>query len=141
MHEIAKIIIEDVLSFHNDIEKSDIPAERGLRDYGLLESAVNAPFQTFMGQDLHPDMLAKAAHLCYGLANNHPFVDGNKRAAVHTMLAYLMLNDVAIDYTQEDLYNFGMAVAMGKMSCDEIVEWIRNRMVANYTAIKCESAE
>ena len=127
-HEIAQLIIEDVLSFHKDMEESDIPTEKGLRDYGLLSSAVHAPFQTFMEQDLYPDMITKAAHLCYGIANNHPFVDGNKRAAVHTMLAYLMLNDVSINYNQDDLYNMGMAVAMGKMSCDEIVAWLRDRI-------------
>ena len=128
MHEVAQIIIDDVLAFHEDMEKSDIPTERGLRDYGLLASAVNAPFQTFMGEDLYPDMLTKAAHLCYGLANNHPFVDGNKRAAVHTMLAYLMLNDVTINYQQEDLYDMGMAVAMGKMTCEDIEIWLRERI-------------
>ena len=53
MHEIAQIIIDDVLAFHEDMEKSDIPTEKGLRDYGLLASAVNAPFQTFMGEDLY----------------------------------------------------------------------------------------
>jgi death-on-curing protein len=73
-------------------------------------------------------MLTKAAHLCYGLANNHPFVDGNKRAAVHTMLAYLMLNDVTINYQQEDLYDMGMAVAMGKMTCEDIEIWLRERI-------------
>ncbi len=131
MHETAQIIIDDVLAFHDDMENSDIPTERGLRDYGLLASAVNSAFQTFMGEDLYPDMLAKAAHLCYGISNNHPFVDGNKRAAVHTMLAYLLLNDVEINYQQEELYNFGMAVAMGKMSCEEIASWLKERITNN----------
>lgn len=129
MHELAQIIIDDVLAFHNDLENSDIPADKGLRDYGLLESAVNAPFQTFMGQDLYPDIIEKAARLCYGLSCNHPFVDGNKRAAVHTMLAYLILNEAAISYTQDELYEVGMAIAKDEMTCDELAEWLRERIV------------
>ncbi len=59
-----------------------------IRDDGLLESALNAPFQSFDDTDLYPSLLEKAARLGYGLINNHPFVDGNKRIGTHTMLVY-----------------------------------------------------
>ncbi len=79
---ITEILLEDILEFHAELEESDIPVEDGVRDMALLESAVNAPFQTFGGQDLFPSIYEKAARLLYGIANNHAFVEGNKRTAV-----------------------------------------------------------
>ena len=64
----------------------------GLRDEGMLDSALNAPFQTFGGEDVYPSLQQKAAHLCFGLVKNHPFVDGNKRIGAHVMLVFLALN-------------------------------------------------
>ena len=64
----------------------------GVRDEGLLDSALAAPFQTFDGQSLYPSVQAKAAQLGFGLVCNHPFVDGNKRIGTHVMLVFLALN-------------------------------------------------
>ena len=66
----------------------------GLRDEGMLDSALNAPFQTFGGEDVYPSLQPKAARLCFGLVKNHPFVDGNKRIGAHVMLVFLALNGV-----------------------------------------------
>ena len=66
----------------------------GLRDEGMLDSALNAPFQTFGGEDIYPSLQQKAARLCFGLVKNHPFVDGNKRIGAHVMLVFLALNGV-----------------------------------------------
>ena len=66
----------------------------GLRDEGMLDSALNAPFQTFGGEDVYLSLQQKAARLCFGLAKNHPFVDGNKRIGAHVMLVFLALNGV-----------------------------------------------
>ena len=66
----------------------------GLRDEGMLDSALNAPFQTFGGEDVYPSLQQKAARLCFGLAKNHPLVDGNKRIGAHVMLVFLALNGV-----------------------------------------------
>ena len=57
----------------------------GLRDEGMLDSALNAPFQTFNGEDVYPSIQQKAARLCFGLIKNHPFVDGNKRIGTHIL--------------------------------------------------------
>ncbi len=62
----------------------------GLRDEGLLESALSAPFQGFEDTDVYPPLPQKAARLCYGLVKNHPFVDGNKRIGAHAMRATTM---------------------------------------------------
>ena len=78
-----------------------------VRDEGLLDSAINAPLATFSGQDLYPTLLEKASRLCFGLIQNHPFVDGNKRIGVHAMLVYLALNGVEINCTQAELIDVG----------------------------------
>jgi death-on-curing protein len=97
----------------------------GLRDNGLLDSALNSPFQTFDSKELYPDILDKAAQLCYSVIENHPFLDGNKRIGVHLMLVFLELNNIQINYTQKELIDFGYGVASGKISKEEIKEWIQ----------------
>ena len=70
----------------------------GLRDEGLLESALSAPFQSFAGTSAYPSLQQKAARLGYGLVKNHPFVDGNKRTGAHVMLVFLAVNGVELRY-------------------------------------------
>ena len=98
----------------------------GIRDEGLLESALEAPFQTFGGADIYPTLLQKAARLGFSLVSNHPFVDGNKRIGVHTMLVFLELNGVEIDCTQDELVEIGLSLASGKMSAEMLFEWLGN---------------
>ena len=64
----------------------------GIRDIGLLESALESPFQSYGGVELYPSIQAKAARLCYGLVKNHAMIDGNKRIGCHAMLVFLALN-------------------------------------------------
>ena len=68
----------------------------GLRDEGMLDSALNAPFQIFGGEDVYPSLQQKAARLCFGLVKDHPFVDGNKRIGTHVMLVFLSLNGIEL---------------------------------------------
>lgn len=96
----------------------------GVRDENLLDSALKAPFQTFGGKDLYPEILDKASQLCYSLIENHPFADGNKRIGVHLTLLFLKLNNVEFAYTQKELIEFGLNIASGKMSKDSIKEWL-----------------
>ena len=95
---------------------------------GLLESAISTPFQTFGGQDLYPSIIDKAARLCYGLAKNHPFRDGNKRSAVHSMLVFLYINGIELKYTQLELEEMIIAVADSRMPSDELKKWIEERI-------------
>ena len=97
----------------------------GVRDENLLSSAVNTPFQTFMGNDLYPSIYDKAAQLCYGIANNHPFTDGNKRTALHSMYVYLIINGFDITATQQDVENMIIDVAAGNMTNTELAQWLR----------------
>ena len=93
---------EQVLRLHNALLET-FGGTAGVRDDGLLESALNAPFATFGGQYLYPSVQAKAAQLGFGLVCNHPFVDGNKRIGAHVMLVFLAINGIELDYTQEEL--------------------------------------
>ena len=96
----------------------------GVRDEGLLDSALQLPFQTFDGQALYPSIQQKAARLCSSLVKNHPFIDGNKRIGVHAMLLFLTLNGVELSYTQEELILLGLSLAAGKQSCAGVLQWI-----------------
>ena len=114
---------EQVLKLHSSlIEKTG--GMDGVRDKNLLDSALKAPFQTFGGNELYPDVYDKASQLCYSLIENHPFADGNKRIGVHLTLLFLKLNNAEIEYTQKELSDFGLSVASGKMSKDEIKAWL-----------------
>ncbi len=98
----------------------------GIRDEGLLDSALSNPFQSFAGEELYPSVQAKAARLCYGLVKNHPMVDGNKRIGTHVMLVFLMLNGYELTYTQQELSDTILALASGKLSAEDIQQWIIN---------------
>ena len=120
--------IQDIYEFHNQLEKAFILSS-GVRDKNLLASAVNTPFQTFMGNDLYPSIYDKAAQLCYGIANNHPFTDGNKRTALHSMYVYLIINGIDITASQQEVENLIINVAAGNMTNTELAEWLRENTI------------
>ena len=75
---------------------------------------------------MYPSIFDKAAQLCFSLIENHPFLDGNKRIGVHLMLIFLKINGIDLNYSQEELIDFGLKIASGKMQKDEIKEWFVN---------------
>lgn len=114
---------EQVVKIHRSlIEKTG--GMDGIRDAQLLDSALKTPFQTFGGNNLYPDILDKASQLCYSLIENHPFIDGNKRIGVHLMLLFLKLNNIEVNYSQQELIDFGLDIASGEMSKNDIKGWI-----------------
>ncbi|UTY27996.1 type II toxin-antitoxin system death-on-curing family toxin [Treponema putidum] len=96
----------------------------GIRDEGLLDSALQSPFQTFNRKELYFDIIDKAAQLCYALIKNHPFIDGNKRIGVHVMLVFLELNNKKMTYTQNELVDLGLGIASGNITSEKIKKWI-----------------
>lgn len=96
----------------------------GIRDEGLLEAALYAPFQTFGGTELYPTIFHKAARLAAGLVKNHPFLDGNKRIGAHVMLLFLECNGVALTYTQKELETVFSALASGEADSEDLLIWI-----------------
>jgi len=114
---------DDVLLLHAAL-LAEYGGADGIRDEGLLESAIHAPFQTFNGENLYSSLQSKAASLGFGLIKNHPFIDGNKRIGAHVMLVFLAVNGVELEYTQQDLIDVVLAVASGKVSMAGLAEWI-----------------
>lgn len=108
---INKLSKEQIIKQHKALIKQYGGID-GIRDIGLLESALATPFQ------------AKASQLAYGIIKNHPFVDGNKRTGIHTMLLYLGINGVILDVTQQDLIDITILVADGSASRDDLLHWI-----------------
>ena len=96
----------------------------GLRDEGMLDSALNAPFQSFSGEDVYPSLQQKAARLCFGLVKNHPFVDGNKRIGAHAMLVFLTLNGIELQHSQTELSDVILKLAAGKIESADLLRWI-----------------
>ena len=96
----------------------------GIRDEGLLESALAAPFQTFGGEPVYPSLQAKAAQLGFGLIRNHPFVDGNKLIGAHTMLVFLAVNGIELRYEQQELIDIVLSVAAGQIDRPGVLQWI-----------------
>ena len=102
----------------------------GVRDEGLLESAIEGAFATFDGVELYPSKEEKAAKLGYSLISNHAFVDGNKRIGVYVMLSFLELNGIHIEAADEDVVSLGLGVAEGSMEQKDILDWIhKHKMI------------
>lgn len=113
------LLLKNILTFHEQLE-----AGKGIRDLGLVESAVNAPFQTFGGQSLYPTIFDKAARLFYGLVENHGFVDGNKRVAAHALIVFLRVNSFDLRASDDEFFRVTMETAAGNFSADQIKIWL-----------------
>lgn len=97
----------------------------GVRDTGLLESALARPQATFDGVDLYPDLWTKAASLMHSLIQNHPFVDGNKRTALAATGIFLELNGFRLTASNEAALSFTRQVTAGRLSLHEMATWLR----------------
>ncbi len=120
---MIRLTTKQVISIHSSLIEATGGTD-GVRDMGLLESALEAPFQTFGGKDLYPALIQKAARLGHPLISNHPFVDGNKRIGIHTMLVFLAINGVEIECTQKELIDVGLSLADGTMNAENLLIWL-----------------
>lgn len=118
------ILADDVLKLH-DKSIGDFGGARGIRDSGLLESALARPFQTFGGEDLYPTVFEKAAALAESLIVNHPFIDGNKRTGMLAMVTFLFEYNFVLTAGEDDLYNFTISISTGETKFDDIVNWLK----------------
>ena len=114
---------EQVLNLHSQLIAATGGSD-GVRDYVLLDSALQAPFQGFAGVDVYPTVQQKAARLAYGLIKNHAFIDGNKRVGAHVLVIFLLLNKINLEYTQQELIDIVLAVAASECELDDLVRWI-----------------
>jgi death-on-curing protein len=118
--------LEQVLDLHR-VQIRRFGGAAGLRDRGALESAIGRPQMTFGGEDLYPDVAAKAAALVHSLVTNRTFVDGNERAGAHSGILFLLVNDVEPTFSATDLVETALAVARGEVSAEALAIWLRQR--------------
>lgn len=96
----------------------------GIRDDGLLDSALNSPFQSFDGEDIYKTIQAKAARLGFSLVNNHAFVDGNKRIGLLVMMTFLEINGIIFECSNEELIVLGLGLASNRLDDKDLLDWI-----------------
>ena len=124
---IRFLSVEDVLAIHEDTIEHE-GGMTGVRDPGLLESAVMMPQQRFDGQYLHNGLAAMAAAYLFHIAQNHPFHDGNKRAAVLAALVFLDVNGATSLPESQALEAMTFAVASGNATKDELTDWMHQQI-------------
>ncbi len=100
----------------------------GLRDEGLLESALYAPDAEFGGKKLYPSIAEKAARLGIGLVKNHAFIDGNKRIGILALMTFLEVNGLPVNATDDEIVTIGLSLASGKTGYDDLLSWIRDHI-------------
>ncbi len=122
-------LLRRVLYIHEQVI-SEFGGHSGIRDYGALESAIASALATFSGERLHVETFDRAAALLRSLMLNHPFVDGNKRTAWVTARDYLLEHGHTRrrNLAQEEIEEFALLVAAGKLSISEIAEWLSQHM-------------
>lgn len=113
---------QQIILLHEHIIR-ETGGAHGLRDEGMLDSAIAAPFQEVFGTVAYPSIQQKAVRLGYGLIMNHPFVDGNKRIGTHAILVLLALNGIELQYEQDELSDEILAVAAGKYGFEHLLQW------------------
>ena len=115
---------EQVIKLHQALIEAS-GGSSGIRDVGMLDSALKTPLQTFDENELFPSVLDKAARLAFGLIKNHPFIDGNKRIGTHVMLIFLALNNIMLSYKDEELIDIILKVASGEANENDLYTWIK----------------
>lgn len=120
---MIKLTKEQVLMLHSQLIDATGGSD-GIRDVGLLESALESPIQSYGGEEIYPSIQAKAARLCYGLVKNHAMVDGNKRIGAHAMLVFLAINGYELEYTQDELSDLILDVASDEADYEDILQWL-----------------
>ncbi|HJW13289.1 MAG TPA: type II toxin-antitoxin system death-on-curing family toxin [Thermoanaerobaculia bacterium] len=119
--------IEQILLLH-ELQMDRFGGSRGLRDRGGLESAAARPAMTFGGEDLYPDIAAKAAALMHSIVVNHPFVDGDKRVGISAAELFLELNGVRMGARDKDLEELTLSVARAELDAESLAIWFRQRL-------------
>lgn len=115
---------KDILLLH-ELQIEKYGGSHGLRDLGLLESAVGRPQSTFDGADLYPDIFMKGAALVHSLLMNHQFVDGNKRTAMFSAMTFLELNKFEFVAEQKEIVEAALWIENKKPELEEIAAWLK----------------
>jgi len=121
---VKYLSVEGVLLLHH-LAIEETGGSHGLRDLGLVESAVGRPQATFARADLYPTIFEKTAVFCHSLIKNHPFVDGNKRTSLLSAMTFLELNGYEFVCNQDELVEFGVKIDNENISIEVIAKWFK----------------
>lgn len=121
---MIKIDFNNILKLHK-LLTDFTGGSNEIRDYFLLDSALNTSFQTFEGKELYPSLEEKGARLGFNLVSNHAFVDGNKRIGLLVMLTFLEINGINLKFTDDELVKIGLSLASGQMTYENLFDWIK----------------
>jgi death-on-curing protein len=121
---IRYLTLDDVIAIHDNMV-SLYGGSHGVRDLGLVESAVARPQATFGGEDLYPNIFLKAAALFHSLIFNHAFVDGNKRTSITSTARFLSMNGYELSATGKEFVAFPLKVENKHLSLEEIAGWLK----------------
>ena len=132
---MKKITVQQVLLIHQEM-LDRFGGLTGIRDEKLLDSAMEAPFQTFDGADLFPATIEKIARMAYGIVKNHPFFDGNKRTGTALIPLLLKLNDIEAWFSDNELIQIGTELANGTMDTDKLTAIIKGKVHFTESCIK-----
>jgi len=124
------LALVEVLDLHRRIIEQSAGAF-GIRDLGLLESAIAQPRMTFGSEDLYPTVIDKAVTLGFSIIMNHPFVDGNKRTGHAAMETFLILNNLEISTSVDEQEAVILAVASGVLGREAFADWVRQHTTAS----------
>jgi len=119
--------VEDVRALHSKLI-SQSGGLGGIRNAHLLDLSVNSPYHTFDGQNLYPTLQAMGAHLAFSLVKNHPFLDGNKRIGIFSMMVFLKINGYPLSCTDSELEILGWGLADSSITEADLLEWIINHI-------------
>lgn len=120
---MKKLNVEQVITLHDMLIKHS-GGTVGIRDMGLLESALSAPFISFDNISNYPTLESKAARLAFGLIKNHPFIDGNKRIGILAMITFLEINAIKLYCIDSELVEIGLGIATGTIGEKILLEFI-----------------
>ena len=120
---MKRLSSETIVAMHGEVI-AETGGLDGVRDSKMLDASVNSPFHTFDGQYLYPTIQAMAAHLAFSLIKNHPFLDGNKRIGILTMLVFLDENGLPVTCTNDELVAIGLGLAESTIDEAGLIEWI-----------------
>ena len=119
------LTLDDIIESHQN-QIDTYGGSHGIRDIGLLESAIAQPEASFGGQYLHADIFQMAAAYIYHLVMNHPFVDGNKRVGLEAALIFLEINNENLNASDEELVDLVLKTTAGQIGKREIAEFFRS---------------
>ena len=122
MKQIKFLTLDEILYIHQD-QITRYGGVQGIRDFGLLQSAVAMPMAQFDGVYLHPDLNAMASAYLFHITRNHPFIDGNKRAGVVSAIVFLKLNGVEISADESSLEEMVLSVARGDIGKEKVAKY------------------